>query len=302
VGWLNGHRIGVILTDTPIEGAWKFADDISQSVAASDPPPACSVYTYPTQWLSGGDGRLHQSGRTSRRRQSDEDKVNGTSSGAEDETTGPGRAVEGLRSLFGHGLPFWKRALDVVGSLLGFVLLFPIFLGIAALIKIVSPGPVFFRQRRLGYLRKPFTLWKFRTMEADADPSLHRSHFAELIGSDRPMAKLDVDRDPRIIRFGGFLRSSCLDELPQLINVVKGEMSLIGPRPCLAYEAQHYLLWQNGRFDSVPGLTGLWQVGGKSRTTFNEMIRLDIRYGQHRSLWLDARILLKTVPAVVTYY
>src|SRR5262249_50914310 len=114
------------------------------------------------------------------------------------------------------------------------------------------------------------------------------------------MVKLDSGYDARLIPLGTILRQSCLDELPQLINVLRGEMSLVGPRPCLPYEAQEYLLWQTMRFDAVPGMTGLWQVSGKNRTTFTEMIRLDILYAKKQSLWLDIIILLKTLPVIIS--
>src|SRR5208337_4939378 len=124
-------------------------------------------------------------------------------------------------------------------------------------------------------------------------------HLEQLIQTDRPMTKLDASGDPRIISFGRLLRATGLDELPQLINVLRGEMSLVGPRPCLPYEYNKYQRWQKERFDTLPGLTGLWQVGGKNKTTFTEMICLDIRYARTRTLWLDLEILLKTFPAIV---
>jgi lipopolysaccharide/colanic/teichoic acid biosynthesis glycosyltransferase len=136
-------------------------------------------------------------------------------------------------------------------------------------------------------------------MAVDNSAARHKEHMSSLIHNDIPMNKLDSNNDPRIIPFGIFLRKSCLDELPQIINVLWGDMSLVGPRPCLPYEAQQYLRWHARRFDSVPGMTGLWQVSGKNRTTFREMIRLDINYERQRSLWLDLKILLKTVPAIV---
>jgi lipopolysaccharide/colanic/teichoic acid biosynthesis glycosyltransferase len=120
-----------------------------------------------------------------------------------------------------------------------------------------------------------------------------------LMSMDAPMTKLDVNHDRRIIPFGSLIRRLYLDELPQLFNVLRGDMSLIGPRPCLPYEAQAYRFWQNRRFDAVPGMTGWWQVNGKNRTTFKQMVRLDIAYAKQQSIWLDLRILMKTVPAIV---
>jgi exopolysaccharide production protein ExoY len=169
----------------------------------------------------------------------------------------------------------------------------------AALVVIFgSRGPVFFRQRRVGYKGREFTLFKFRTMRVDSEAAPHRDHFHQLMESDIPMTKLDERSDPRLVPFGALLRATGLDELPQLINVLRGEMSLVGPRPCIPYEYERYQPWQRRRFDAVPGLTGLWQVSGKNRTTFNEMIWLDIEYSERLSLGLDLQIILKTFPAL----
>ena len=135
----------------------------------------------------------------------------------------------------------------------------------------------------------------------DSDPSSHRAHLRDLINSEEPMEKLDSRDDPRIIFGGRIIRKACLDEFPQLINVLKGGMSLVGPRPCLPYEVAEYVRWHKYRFDLLPGITGLWQVSGKNKLTFKQMIRLDISYCQNRSLWLDVKILLRTVPAIVGF-
>ena len=140
---------------------------------------------------------------------------------------------------------------------------------------------------------------KFRTMVCGAETKTHQGHLQQLMDSNVPMTKMDAAGDSRIIPFGRLLRSSGLDELPQLLNVLKGEMSLVGPRPCLAYEAAKYLPWQMERFNGVPGLTGLWQVSGKNRTTFTRMIQLDIEYTRTKSPVLDLKIILKTVPALL---
>jgi lipopolysaccharide/colanic/teichoic acid biosynthesis glycosyltransferase len=188
---------------------------------------------------------------------------------------------------------------DIVGAFSGLVLLSPLLLLISLLIKIASPGPVIFRQLRVGQGGKPFWLYKFRTMKLNADTSVHQQRLSELINTEQPMRKLDMDNDPRLIPFGKMLRTLGLDELPQLFNVLRGEMSLVGPRPCLPYEADKYRLWQTQRFDALPGLTGLWQVSGKNKTTFVEMMRLDIAYAWKRSFWLDLKIIFKTLPAIV---
>ncbi len=137
-------------------------------------------------------------------------------------------------------------------------------------------------------------------MKVGADSGVHKDHLKMLIRSGSPMVKMDAKGDSRLIPLGALLRSTGLDELPQLLNVMRGEMSLVGPRPCIPYECEDYLPWQMERFETLPGLTGLWQVNGKNKTTFNEMMRLDIAYAKNKSLWMDIGILLKTVPALIT--
>jgi lipopolysaccharide/colanic/teichoic acid biosynthesis glycosyltransferase len=193
----------------------------------------------------------------------------------------------------------WKRTLDVLLILLALPFLIPLALFIGLLIRSVSAGPVLFRQERVGYLGRRFMCFKFRTMFVDADTTMHQGHLHQLMNSNTPMMKMDSQGDPRIIPFGAMLRASGLDELPQLINVLRGEMSLVGPRPCLPYEYDKYLPWQKERFGTVPGLTGLWQVSGKNKTTFVEMIQLDIRYVKNKSLWWDLKIIVMTIPALV---
>ena len=196
-------------------------------------------------------------------------------------------------------LPVWKRTLDLGVILLFSPVLVLICSAIVLLIKLGSTGPVMFRQLRVGYKGREFLCYKFRSMRVDAETDSHRGHTTQLMKSETPMTKLDAEKDPRIIPFGSLLRSTGLDELPQLINVLRGEMSLVGPRPCIPYEYQAYENWQRRRFDAVPGLTGLWQVSGKNRTTFNQMIHLDIKYSERASFWLDLKIILKTVPALL---
>jgi lipopolysaccharide/colanic/teichoic acid biosynthesis glycosyltransferase len=137
-------------------------------------------------------------------------------------------------------------------------------------------------------------------MKVNADNRAHKEYLKELIHSEAPMTKMDARGDSRLISMGSLLRSTGLDELPQLINILRGEMSIVGPRPCIPYESDNYLPWQRERFDTLPGLTGLWQVSGKNKTTFNEMVNLDIAYARNKSLWLDIQIILKTVPALVS--
>ncbi|RME41922.1 MAG: sugar transferase [Chloroflexi bacterium] len=202
-----------------------------------------------------------------------------------------------------------KRAMDLVLAAIGLVLATPAMLLIALLIKLDSAGPVLFKQTRLGRGGRPFTFYKFRTMYQNAGHELHRQYVQSLIrneipqngSSDPPTASVfKLTRDPRITRVGRFLRRTSLDELPQIFNVIKGEMSLVGPRPPLPYEVEEYQDWHRGRLTAIPGITGLWQVRGRSRVPFDEMVRMDLDYIARQSLWLDFRILLLTIPAVIS--
>jgi lipopolysaccharide/colanic/teichoic acid biosynthesis glycosyltransferase len=195
-------------------------------------------------------------------------------------------------------VPIWKRVLDTSCIVLALPILLPVVLVLSLLIKLLSPGPVLFLSERVGFRGRRFICFKFRTMKVNADVDVHKRHLAELMRSDAPMVKIDAHGDPRLIRFGSVLRATGLDELPQLLNVLAGEMSLVGPRPCLPYEYDGYLPSQKRRFNSLPGLTGLWQVSGKNKTTFSEMIALDIRYAENKSLWMDLTIMFKTFPAL----
>jgi lipopolysaccharide/colanic/teichoic acid biosynthesis glycosyltransferase len=193
----------------------------------------------------------------------------------------------------------WKRTLDVLLILLALPFLIPLALLVALLIRGGSRGPVLFKQERVGFRSRRFMCFKFRTMFVDADTATHQGHLLQLMKSNTPMQKMDSEGDPRIIPFGVWLRASGLDELPQLINVLRGEMSLVGPRPCLPYEYDQYLPWQKERFQTLPGLTGLWQVSGKNKTTFVEMVVLDIMYAKHKTLWWDLKIILMTIPTLI---
>lgn len=194
------------------------------------------------------------------------------------------------------------RGLDLVGATLGLVLLLPLLLVVAVAVKLDSPGRVFFRQRRLGKDLEPFSVAKFRTMGEGADSGAHRNHVEEMIADGdrqgtRPMTKLH--EDARVTRVGSFLRRTSIDELPQLWNVVRGEMSLVGPRPPIQYEVDRYPPEAFRRFAVKPGVTGLWQVGGRSLLTFKQMIELDVEYVERRSPGLNLKILLQTLPTVI---
>jgi len=196
-------------------------------------------------------------------------------------------------------VPRWKRILDVTCILLTLPCWLPLMILIMGSIRFTSPGPIFYRQERVGYRRNRFMIFKFRTMHVGAETRTHEEYFAHLMRVDCPMAKLDGKGDSRLIACGRFLRVSGLDELPQIFNVLRGEMSLVGPRPCLPDEFQRYEAWQQQRVNAPPGLTGYWQVNGKNKTTFKEMIAMDIFYARNMSVWLDLTIMLKTIPALI---
>ncbi len=193
------------------------------------------------------------------------------------------------------------RLLDLVGAILLLIVLWPLLLVVGVTIRIDSPGSPIFRQRRLGRNLEPFSVTKFRTMHVGAGSDRHREHVERMIAAGgpaaRPMAKLD--QDERVTRVGSFLRRSSIDELPQLWNVLRGEMSLVGPRPPIQYEVDRYPANAFLRFAVRPGITGLWQVRGRSLLSFQEMIELDREYVESRSLWLNLKILLLTVPTVI---
>jgi lipopolysaccharide/colanic/teichoic acid biosynthesis glycosyltransferase len=194
-------------------------------------------------------------------------------------------------------LPFWKRALDIACLLFLAPALVPVMAFVALGVRLSSPGGILFRQERIGLRGKPFTLFKFRTMEQCAETRSHQEYLATLIHSDVPMEKMDAN-DKRVSKFGAVLRASGLDELPQIFNILRGEMSLVGPRPCIRYEFEQYLPEHRQRLNAVPGLTGLWQVNGKNRTTFPEMVAFDVRYSNTLSLSQDILILFRTFPVI----
>jgi exopolysaccharide biosynthesis polyprenyl glycosylphosphotransferase len=198
-----------------------------------------------------------------------------------------------------------KKLMDFTGSLLALLLFSPILIIIAAAIKLTSEGPVFFKQERMGLNGEIFTFLKLRSMYVNSDHNRHKDYIIKFIGEGKDNGNTPgvykLSNDPRITSIGNFLRKTSLDELPQLINVLKGEMSLVGPRPPIPYECELYDIWHRRRLLSVkPGITGLWQVTGRSSTTFDEMVRLDLKYVNEWSLWLDIKLLLKTPWVILT--
>uniref|UniRef100_A0A832I2T4 Sugar transferase n=1 Tax=Eiseniibacteriota bacterium TaxID=2212470 RepID=A0A832I2T4_UNCEI len=196
----------------------------------------------------------------------------------------------------GFYLRYGKRMLDVVGATIALIVTFPLLVAAAIAIRLESEGPIFYRSVRIGRGGRPFTFLKLRSMVQDADR--HRHQLAHLNEADGPVFK--ISRDPRVTRVGRFLRTTSIDEIPQFVNVLRGEMSLVGPRPPIPEEVAQYEPWQLHRLDVQPGITCLWQISGRSRIGFQEWMRLDLEYIRHRSFWLDLKILLRTLPAVLS--
>jgi lipopolysaccharide/colanic/teichoic acid biosynthesis glycosyltransferase len=292
VGWFDKRHVGVILPLTDSEGARSFAED-AVSHLARPPGARYRAYVYPSDWSESFNSPEKFEGRTRPQ-----------PSAARDDAAvrPPSRtALSGaseLEPLLPRAIPFWKHAMDVGFASALLVLTSPLFLILALYIELVSKGPVLFSQLRLGRGGKLFRILKFRTMRVGSRAEEHARHLSRLINSDQAMSKLDK-RDARIIPGGRIIRRLCLDELPQLVNVLLRQMSLVGPRPCMPYEAVEYSHWHRERCDVLPGMTGLWQVSGKNLLAFEKMIRLDIAYARGQSLLVDLAILVRTPRAVL---
>jgi lipopolysaccharide/colanic/teichoic acid biosynthesis glycosyltransferase len=283
IGWLDWEKLGVLLPATDLEGGRIFSRRVMETIAESASVPWV-VYVYPSFPPS-------------------DERTGGAAPSREPKSEGSGNREQSSADFMGEivsrEVPAWKRFIDLFGSAVLIAAFSPVFLLVGVYIKVVSPGKIFFKQERVGYRGRLFTFLKFRTMHQNNDQIAHRKHLKELIRSGKPMEKLDEGKDPRIIPGGRILRKASLDELPQLFNVLRGEMSLVGPRPCIPYEAEEYRRWHTHRFDVLPGMTGLWQVSGKNRLSFEQMIRLDITYTNRMSFLMDLKILLLTLPTVV---
>ena len=280
-GWVSPNSIGLILPDTDEKGV----NSLVKKLAESGGKVNYSVIsgTYPVDIFS----RLLSEGR---------DPADFSPLDTDDHLES-----RRLRRIL-------KRVMDIVGSCLGLLLFSPLLALTAIAIKMTSRGPAVFKQVRLGKSGGRFSFYKFRSMYCNVDDEIHREYVSNLIDGEhekinqgeakKPLYKMKSD--PRITPIGKFIRKTSIDEMPQLLNVLKGEMSLVGPRPPLPYEVEKYKPWHLRRILEVkPGITGLWQVDGRSKTSFNDMVRLDLRYAQNWSLWLDIKILLKTVRAVL---
>jgi lipopolysaccharide/colanic/teichoic acid biosynthesis glycosyltransferase len=300
-GWLDEKRIGILLPGTEEVGAFHVKSKICTQLEANlpyvvglDVEEFLKTYTFRSD-SNAGNSSL-----------SDGSDTRGAESGSEEDGLYADILHPDSFSSFGMHA---KRMIDIAGSLLGIIIISPLLLIIAVLIKLTSPGPILFRQQRVGFLGRRFILLKFRSMYVEADEHIHKNYVTQLIKGRHDTINLGTVEDPlfklsddsRVTTLGRILRKTSLDELPQLFNILRGEMSLVGPRPPIPYEVSEYRLWHCGRFLEIrPGLTGLWQISGRSQMEFDDMVRLDLRYANIWSLWLDLKIILKTLHAVLS--
>ena len=310
-GWFDRRRIGVILPDTPSQGAYKLASDLSSFYDDPATVPIFDIYTHPAdeQLPSNGTGATKDleealvetvSDRGSRAadRRSRGGHTQTTAQFTRVDRNGSVRSVlysRPIESLLVQQQPFWKRAIDIIGASVGLLLLSPLLALTAIVVKRNSPGPIIFAQKREGLGGRIFTMYKFRTMCTDAESM--KAQLRKFSEQDGPAFKLT--NDPRITPLGHFLRKTCIDELPQLWNVLRGEMSLVGPRPLPVDESRNCRPWQRRRLSVKPGLTCIWQVEGGINVTFDQWMRMDLQYAAARTPARDARLLWKTFTKVL---
>jgi len=275
-GRLKDGRIAVLLPDTPEEGAWKVATDVSEVYPPGPTRPECDVLVYPNPHSDVPRRHAQQ----------------------EDETVAidfKQSKTDSTEMFFAKPTPFWKRALDLMGGTVGLALGSPVLLTAALAIKATSPGPVFFRQEREGLGGRRFKIIKLRTMCVDAEEQ--KSRLRKYSEQDGPAFKLKAD--PRTTKVGRFLRWSSIDELPQFINVLKGEMSLVGPRPLPTEESTACNGWQRRRLSVKPGMTCTWQVFGRGNVLFDDWVRMDLQYARQSHPLHDLKLMFATIPSLI---
>lgn len=308
VGHLDEERVALLLTDTAAAGATAVAAWVASAIAALGIRVQSTIYVYPTvedDRPGSGRGTPPSHGRANGHgngRANGHAAGNGThshtvrwTSGAAVAVPPPSWPVRDLWTELSVPTPAWKRALDILIASVALVLLLPLFLVVAVAIKLDTPGPVIFRQKRAGRGGRPFDFYKFRSMSLDAEA--RRAELEARNEQTGPVFK--IHDDPRITRVGRILRRTSIDELPQLWNVLKGDICLVGPRSPTLYEVAHYDRWQRRRLNVTGGITCTWQVSGRSRIGFEEWMRMDCRYIEQRCLWTDLGLLVRTLPAVI---
>lgn len=297
-GWLRDGRIGMLLPDTPEAGAWKVAADLSEAYEAGVDRPRCEVIVYPEKDFQSGDssdvgprvGATHEGGQDG---DSHDDLAGvGTPGGVADASRSQ---VVRFDSLMIKPTPAWKRGVDVVGATVGLAIASPFLVAAMLAIRLTSRGPAFFVQEREGLGGRRFRMYKLRTMWQDAESK--KADLRRVSEQDGPAFK--ITDDPRITPVGRLLRKTSLDELPQLWNVLWGDMSLVGPRPLPVDESLACEPWQRRRLHVTPGLTCIWQIYGRNVVPFDEWIRMDLDYAERRNPWLDLKLVAKTGPSVI---
>ncbi|MFT5524891.1 MAG: lipopolysaccharide/colanic/teichoic acid biosynthesis glycosyltransferase [Pirellulaceae bacterium] len=302
VGMLE-DRIAVILPDTEVEGAETLAEEVTRQTHAPITAPAFAIYIYPdvpTDDELSKSIQDHENKRSENKRSENKRSENATSENATSENApvaSSAMKAQPLDMLFIQPLPLWKRALDIIGAACGLIATSPILLIAAIAIKATSHGPILFSQQRRGIGGRAFKIFKFRTMVIDAEAQ--KAKLRAQSEQDGPAFKMK--HDPRITSLGHFLRKSCIDELPQLWNVLIGDMSLVGPRPLPCDEADQCQSWERRRMHVTPGLTCIWQVDGGSHVTFADWMRMDIRYINGRTFGMDVSLLFRTFWEVLMH-
>lgn len=299
LGRLNDSEVGIVLWDTDEDGATVFVDRLLKA-APADLKLEATLFVYPQRGPSrrkpSESNDRDQNNTPSSRSRNDQSDTELADSNVHEQLQPVSRfAVEQLEPAMARGTSQIRRAIDIVCAAIGLVVASPILLAAAAAIKLSDRGPVFFTQQRAGLGGKPFSIYKLRTMCVDAEAKK-----SELLAkSEQDGAAFKLTNDPRVFAVGDFLRKTSIDELPQLFNVLIGQMSIVGPRPLPLAEAERVAGWQRRRLDVMPGLTCIWQVEGRSRVTFIEWMRMDMQYIQRRSVFSDLQIMCATLPAVL---
>jgi len=279
-GWFDPERIALVLPDTCARDAGKVAEEVRMRFPLEQEPPPCRVHTYPSDPVRAG---------------AEENVRVLTAPVAPLQTSPPAQNAQAMEALFEQPMPLWKRSLDVTGALFGLVALLPVLAVAAVAVKCSSPGPVLFKQRRSGRGGKPFTIYKFRSMVVDAE--VRKKDLMQHNEQDGPAFK--ITNDPRVTQVGRILRKLSIDELPQLWNVLRGDMSLVGPRPLPCHESEACLPWQRRRLDVKPGITCFWQIKSGMRIAFDDWVRMDIQYLRSLTPLQDIKLIGKTVTAVL---
>ncbi|HEX5471926.1 MAG TPA: sugar transferase [Lacipirellulaceae bacterium] len=272
IGCITDRKIGVLLPDTTAAGAWKVASDICSVYPVGHDRPNCEVFVYPEDQSSKREGAAQRE---------------------PEPVASPTTAA--VESLFAMPTPKWKRAIDVLGAFIGLVLSLPLLIVAGVAIKLSSRGPIFYSQLREGLGGRRFRIYKLRTMKLDAESQ--QLHLRVYSTQDGPAFKMPDD--PRTTWVGRWLRATSLDEIPQFLNVLRGEMSLVGPRPLPVHESLQCTPWQRQRLHVLPGMTCIWQISGRSTVSFDEWMRMDLQYVRRRSLLHDLSLLLATGPSVI---